>query len=125
ITLMVVDPYRLFVFWDADRKDVDNVVHNGEGYRTVIRVYIFEGDNEAGYFDIRADHLSDEIYLDVIPDRGYMVEFGVIKGEQFTSLASSRRKFTPVFGIDNEDLSYEAFEMMIKHLPNGENRLSS
>ena len=122
---MVVDPYKLFVFWDIDEDELKNLVNNGEGYMTLLRVYIYEGDTQSGFFDIRTDELSDEIYLDVIPDRGFRIHFGVIKGSTFHSIVSSRTKFTPAFGIDDEDMTPEIYEMLIEQIPIHDERISS
>lgn len=125
VTLMVVDPYKLFMFWDIDENELNSIVSNGEGYITVLRVYIYEGDTQSGFFDIKTEQLSDEIYLDVIPNRGYNVHFGVMKGSTFISLASSRTKFTPAFGIEDEDMTPEIYEMLIEQIPSWEERISS
>lgn len=125
ISLMVVDPYRLFVFWDINENDIDRLVNNGEGYSMVLRVFFYEGNDRTGYFDVQTTKLSDQKYLDVIPDRGYMVEFGIIKGIRYFPVVSSRIKYTPSFKIAREDLTAEEYEMMIKQMPSPDDRISS
>ena len=125
ISLMVVDPYRLFVFWDINESDIDRLVNNGEGYSMVLRVFFYEGNERTGYFDVQTTKLSDQKYLDVIPDRGYLIEFGVTKGVRYFPLVSSRTKYTPSFKIASDDLSAKEYELMIKQVPSPDDRISS
>ncbi|GBD98357.1 hypothetical protein BMS3Abin07_00369 [bacterium BMS3Abin07] len=125
ITLMAIDPYKIFMYWDINEKDIDRIAHNGEGYITILRVYFFQDNLKLGYFDIEVSELSDNRYLDVIPDRGYRIDFGVIKGGKYFPLVSSRIKHTPSFKLDMTEFSHEEYELFIKQMPSGKERISS
>jgi hypothetical protein len=105
VTLMVIDPYRLFVYWDIAEYHVDEIVRDGEGYYTLVRVSFFKDKEQTGFFDVIVDELSDKKYIEVVPDRGYQVEFGVIKGEKYFPIARSRMKYTPTFKIAEGEVS--------------------
>jgi hypothetical protein len=99
ITLMPVDPRRLFVFWEV-RKDA---MESYEGDLT-IRVYdvVDDGFNpvDAGsYFDIAAGERMGRRYIDVRPARQFIADIGISHDGIFIAIARSPRVSTPRAGV--------------------------
>jgi hypothetical protein len=99
VTLMPVDPHKLFVFWEV-RKDT---MGSYEGDLT-IRVYDVVGDGfntaDAGsYFDIAAHERVGRRYIDVRPAKKFIAHIGISHGGIFTAIARSARVSTPCAGV--------------------------
>lgn len=125
VTLMVVDPYKLFAFWEVNAQEVERIIRDGEGFATILRTYFFREGEPTGFFDVPVTELSSKKYIEVIPDRGYQVEFGILKGERFFPLAKSRVKHTPTFSIAKGELTPEESEIFLPQMPHPKTRISS
>jgi len=89
ITLMPVDPYKLFVFWEI-REDA---IERYEGELT-IRIYEVGGvDNTR--FDIKVSSRIGKRYIDVCPARVFVADVGIMHEGIFIAVASSRKVSTP------------------------------
>lgn len=125
LTLMVVDPYKLFAFWEVNAQEVERIIRDGQGFATILRTYFFREGEPTGFFDVPVTELSGKKYIEVIPDRGYQVEFGILKGERYFPLAKSRIKHTPTFRIAKGELTPEEAEIFLPQMPHPKTRVSS
>lgn len=106
VDLMVVDPYKLHVYWvinindfpDLKRQLPDKTRNN----KYILRVYevsniIFNGNNAHYYFDIDVDEERENCYIDLWSAGGtFCVEVGIrVNGNRFLPLALSNIVSTP------------------------------
>ncbi|MGW8272247.1 MAG: hypothetical protein ACWGN7_02530, partial [Thermodesulfovibrionales bacterium] len=98
---------------------------DGQAFSVVLRVHFYGEGEQTGFFDILINEFSGKKYLEIIPDRGYQVEFGISKGVHFHPLAKSGIKYTPAFRIEKEPLSPEESEIFLPQTPHPKGRLSS
>lgn len=125
VSLMVVDPYKLFVFWEINERELNAIVQDGKPFSFLLRVYFFRESEQTGFFDINVSEPFGKKYIEVIPERGYQVELILSKGNSVISLARSKIKFTPAFRIDREFSSPEEAELYLSQIPPSGNRISS
>lgn len=100
ITLMPVDPYKLFVFWEV-RKDV---VETREGDLT-IRVYDvaekeFEGVRQSSYCEITVGERVGKRYIDVCPAKHFIADIGIASEGVFVAFAKSLKVSTPRSSVE-------------------------
>lgn len=97
ITLMVVDPWKLFAYWNIDESSLAKT----RGV-LVLRVYditriSFDGRNANIVFDIAVYEHAGNSYIGVGPDREFVVDIGIVlHGKGFITLARSNRVTTPM-----------------------------
>lgn len=103
ITLMTVDPSKLFTFWEV-REDT---LATYEGNLNV-RVYDvtgveFDGTNANSYFDIAVSERIGSRYIDVGPEKEFITDIGIINPEGvFITIARSNKVLTPRITISEE-----------------------
>lgn len=95
ITLMSVNPFRLFVFWEVR----ENTLKMFKG-DLMIRTYDVTGIDidkaEAkSFFDVGAIDRIGSLYLDVNPGRQYIADIGILYEGIFVSIARSNAVETP------------------------------
>jgi hypothetical protein len=95
ITILVVDPYKLFTFWEV-REDTLKMF----GGILAIRLYDVSGvDLERldakNFYDILLNDRIGSLYIDVSPDREYISDVGVLYDGIFISIARSNKVRSP------------------------------
>jgi hypothetical protein len=104
ITLMVIDPWKLFVYWEIKKSTYTKV----KGL-LVLRVYdvtgiYFDGKNANIVFDIGVFDRVGDSYIGVAPGMEFIVDIGALseKGD-FTFIARSNKVATPVLKVAKEE----------------------
>lgn len=104
ITLMTVDPWKLFAYWEV-REDTLSKVKG----TLVLRVYdvtgiYFDGKNANIVFDIPAHKRVGDSYIGVGPGRDFIVDIGAVsrKGD-FIAVARSNKVTTPAIKAAKEE----------------------
>jgi hypothetical protein len=95
ITLMTVNPFRLFVFWEVR----ENTLKMFKG-DLMIRTYDVTGldinaEEAKSFFDVGLTDRIGSLYLDVNPDRQYIADIGILYEGIFVSIARSNSVETP------------------------------
>jgi hypothetical protein len=110
ITLMTVDPYKLFTFWEV-RKDTLEI-YTGN---LTVRLYDvtgvdFDGTNANSYYDITVNERIGSCYIDVSPEKEFIADIGIINflGTFFTIIRSNRVS-TPRATIAEEGILPQKF----------------
>jgi len=96
ITLMTVDPWKLFAYWEV-REDTLLKVRAAITLRVydVTGIY-FDGKNANITFDIPAYERIGESYIGVGPDRDFIVDIGAVSHTRgFITIARSNKVTTP------------------------------
>lgn len=114
ITLMTVDPWKLFAYWEV----TENSLLKANG-RLVLRVYDitgihFDGSNANITFDIPVYDRIGDGYIGVGPGREFIVDIGIITKERvFFTIAKSNKVKTPGLKISKEEgvLPQEMYEV--------------
>jgi len=125
VSLLVVDPHKLFAFWEINDEDLNKMVKDGEAFSFLLRVYFFREGEQTGFFDVKIADPFGKKYIEVIPERGYQLELLLIKRKASYSLARSSVKYTPSYRIDKEFSSPEESEIYISQVPRRGGRISS
>lgn len=105
ITLMTVDPYKLFAFWEV-REDTLSM-YSGD---LNVRVYDvtgidFDGMNANSYFDIAVNERIGSLYIDVSPEKEFVADIGIVSPyDIFITIARSNKVSTPRAMISEEGL---------------------
>jgi hypothetical protein len=102
VTLMTVDPCRLFAFWEVREKTLE--IFKGQ---VNIRVYDVTGIDfnmmdTNSYLDISADARVGKCYINVSPEREYLADAGIIFDGIFIAVARSSRVSTPRAAVPEE-----------------------
>jgi hypothetical protein len=102
VTLMPVDPYRLFAFWEVRKETLETF--RGE---VDIRVYDvtdidFDTMDANSYLDIKVDARIGKCYVSVNPEREYIADVGIIFDGIFIAIARSARVSTPRAAVSEE-----------------------
>lgn len=103
ITLMTVDPNKLFAFWEV-RKDT-LAIYTGN---LNIRLYDvtgvdFDGTNANNYFDIPVNERIGSWYIDVGPEKEFITDIGIVNPQGiFSTIARSNKVSTPRRTISEE-----------------------
>lgn len=102
ITLMVVDPWKTFAYWEAKEDTISEL----EG-SLVLRVYDVTGSVDVKgakiTFDIPVSERVGGGYIGIGPGRDFIVDIGVISQEGFIIIARSNRVTTPPVKVFKED----------------------
>ncbi|MBI4684290.1 MAG: DUF4912 domain-containing protein [Nitrospirae bacterium] len=102
ITLMVVDPWKIFAYWEVKPDTLAKI----KG-ALVLRIYdvtgvIFDGKNANISFDIAVHERVGDSYIGVRPGRGFFVDIGIIPYiGNFITIARSNRVITPALKEDS------------------------
>jgi hypothetical protein len=104
VTLMTVDPYRLFAFWEVREEALE--IFRGQ---VDIRVYDvtdidFDMMDANSYIDVRADARVGKCYVSVNPEREYTADIGIIFDGIFIAIARSARVSTPRAAVSEEGI---------------------
>jgi len=105
ITLMIVDPVKLFAFWEV-REDTLSI-YTGD---LNIRVYDvtgvdFDRMNANSYFDVAANERIGSLYMDVSPEKEFVADIGIVSPyDIFITIARSNKVLTPLAKISEEGL---------------------
>ena len=112
VALMTVDPRKLFIYWEVSQDSIDKYIGDIN-----VRVYDvtgidFDGTNAHGYFDMLVGERIGSQYIDVAPEREYIVDVGIIDPSGvFVSIARSNKVLTPREGIaEKEAFPHELYE---------------
>lgn len=101
ITLLVRDPFWLYVYWDLHREIKENLNRDfGAWERAPISLKVWEeqesGGIEPGYFNVAINPAIGHWYINVQPNRRYTVELGYFSSSgDFITLALSNTVITP------------------------------
>jgi len=114
ITLMTVDPWKLFAYWEA-REDTLKKTKGTLALRVydVTGIY-FDGKNANLTFDIPVYGRIGDSYIGVAPDKAFIVDIGFIsKGKDFVMIARSNQVTTPALKVAKEEgaLPEEIYEV--------------
>jgi len=105
ITLMVVDPVKLFTFWEV-REDTLSM-YTGD---LNVRVYDvtgvdFDRMNANSYFDITVNERIGSLYIDVNPEKEFVADIGIVSPyDILITVARSNKVSTPRATISEEGL---------------------
>jgi hypothetical protein len=102
ITLMTVDPFKLFAFWEV-REDTTKIF---KGDLTV-RIYDitgidFDSMDANSYLDIRVAERIGKRYIDVGSDKEFIADIGIIYEGIFITIARSHKVSTPRATVSEE-----------------------
>jgi hypothetical protein len=110
ITLMTVDPNKLFTFWEVREDTLEIYIGT-----LIIRLYDvtgvdFDGTNANSYYDITVNERIGSCYIDVSPEKEFIADIGIINflGTFFTIIRSNRVS-TPRAKITEEGILPQKF----------------
>lgn len=105
IALMIVDPIKLFSFWEV-REDTLAMHIGNLNLRTYdVTGVDFDGMNANSYFDIAIYERIGSLYIDVSPEREFITDVGILNPQGiFITIARSNRVSTPRARISEEGL---------------------
>jgi hypothetical protein len=114
ITLMTVDPWKLFAYWEVK----ENTLAKIKG-TLVLRVYdvtgiYFDGKNANLVFDVPVFGRIGDSYIGVGPDKAFIVDIGAVsKAGEFVAMARSNQASTPALRVAKEEgaLPQEIYEV--------------
>lgn len=111
ITLMTVNPYKLFAFWEV-RKETLNIFKGALNVRVYDVTGIDFDTTDAHSFHDRAGvERVGKMYIDVSPAKEYIADIGIVYNGIFISIARSPRVSTPGAGVSaEEEFQQEVFE---------------
>jgi len=110
ITLMIVDPVKLFAFWEV-REDTMSM-YTGD---LNVRVYDVTGIdldrmNANSYFDLPVNNRIDSRNIDVGPEKEFVADIGIVSPyDIFITIARSNRVSTPRATISEEGLPQKLY----------------
>jgi hypothetical protein len=109
IALMMVNPYKLFVFWEV-REDTLKV------FKGVIQIRVyditgidFDREDANSFFDLSVNQRIGKRYIDVVPEREYLADIGIVYEGIFITIARSGKVLTPRVTISEEGQSFPDF----------------
>src|SRR4030042_1103705 len=105
ITLITVDPNKLFTFWEV-REDILTIFTGNLNIRVYDVTGIdFDGMNANSYFDIAANERIGSCYIDVSPAKEIIADIGIIYFEGiFITVARSNKASTPPIPVSEEGM---------------------
>ncbi|RJQ42148.1 MAG: DUF4912 domain-containing protein [Nitrospiraceae bacterium] len=114
ITLMTVDPWKLFAYWEVKENTLSKVKGT-----LVLRVYdvtgiYFDGKNANLVFDVPVFGRIGDSYIGVGPDKAFVVDIGAVsKAGEFVAMARSNQASTPALKVSKEEgaLPEEIYEV--------------
>ncbi|MDP3260447.1 MAG: DUF4912 domain-containing protein [Thermodesulfovibrionales bacterium] len=104
ITLMTVNPWKLFAYWEV-REDTLSKIKG----TLVLRVYdvtgiYFDGKNANLVFDVPVHGRIGDSYIGVGPDKVFIVDIGAVsKAGEFVAIARSNQAATPALKVAKEE----------------------
>jgi hypothetical protein len=103
ITLMTVNPYRIFSFWEVREETLK--IFRGTLHLRVYDVTGFDFDvvDAASFVDVAVGQRIGEMYLDVSPAQEYIADIGIVYNGIFIGIARSPRVSTPAAGVPGEE----------------------
>lgn len=95
ITLMTVDPLKVFTFWEVREDTLSKF--KGD---LAVRVYDmtstgFDKMNECSHFDLTVSERIGGMYIDVAPEKEFVAGIGVVCEGVFISITRSNKVSTP------------------------------
>jgi hypothetical protein len=124
IALMIVDPRKLFIYWEITAGTLKKYVGNVN-----IRLYDvtgvdFDGMNARSYLDIAVNNRIGSQYIDVEPEKEFIADIGIIDHTAvFITVARSNRTSTPRAEITEEgSLPHRLYETGLPIPPIGYKR---
>ncbi len=105
IYVLIRDPYWLYSYWEIQKDHQDKILGKLGGswdhVVSVLRVYdITDRKINAPFFDILLQNMASCWYINVQPNRSYVVEIGLLhKDGRFVALARSNEVTTPRAGM--------------------------
>ncbi len=105
IYLLVRDPYWLYTYWEIQKDHQERCLAQlGGGWdrvRSVLRVYdVTSNKGLPSFFDIFLQGMASNWYIEVQPNRSYLVEIGLLHRDgRFVALARSNQVTTPRAGM--------------------------
>jgi hypothetical protein len=119
IALMIVDPRKLFIYWEVTEDTLKNYKGNLN-----IRLYDITGVDFGGvlkkYNDIVTHDRIGNLYLDVNPEKEFIADIGIVDSAgAFVVVARSNRASTPPAEVmEKETLPHRLYETGIaKNIP--------
>jgi hypothetical protein len=114
ITLMTVDPWKLFAYWEVKENTLSKIKGT-----LVLRVYdvtgiYFDGKNANLVFDVPIFGRIGDSYIGVGPDKAFIVDMGAVsKAGEFVAMARSNQASTPALRVAKEEgaLPQEIYEV--------------
>lgn len=114
ITLMTVDPWKLFAYWEIKKNTLSKIKGT-----LVLRVYditgiYFDGKNANVVFDVPVHGRIGDSYIGVGPDKVFIVDIGAVsKAGDFVAIARSNQASTPALKVAKEEgaLPQEIYEV--------------
>lgn len=114
ITLMTVDPWKLFAYWEVKENTLSKIKGT-----PVLRVYdvtgiYFDGKNANLVFDVPVYGRIGDSYIGVGPDKVFIVDIGAASSEgDFVTIARSNQASTPALKVAKEEgaLPQEIYEV--------------
>lgn len=114
ITLMTVDPWKLFAYWEIKENTLSKIKGT-----LVLRVYditgvYFDGKNANVVFDVPVHGRIGNSYIGVGPDKVFIVDIGAVsKAGDFVMVARSNQASTPALKVAKEEgaLPQEIYEV--------------
>ncbi len=114
ITLMTVDPWKLFAYWEIKENTLSKIKGT-----LVLRVYdvtgiYFDGKNANLIFDVPVHGRIGDSYIGVRPDKVFIVDIGAVsKAGDFVMIARSNQALTPALKVAKEEgaLPQEIYEV--------------
>ena len=114
ITLMTVDPWKLFAYWEVKENTLSKIKGT-----LVLRVYditgiYFDGKNANLVFDVPVHGRIGDSYIGVGPDKVFIVDMGAVsKAGDFVMIARSNQALTPALKVAKEEgaLPQEIYEV--------------
>ena len=105
ITLITVDPNKLFTYWEV-REDILTIFTGNLNIRVYDVTGIdFDGMNANSYFDIAANERIGSCYIDVSPAKEIIADIGIIYFEGiFITVARSNKVSTPPIPVSEEGM---------------------
>ena len=104
ITLMTVDPWKLFAYWEVKENSLSKIKGT-----LVLRIYdvtgiYFDGKNANLVFDVPVHGRIGDSYIGVGPDKAFIVDIGVVSNAgDFIAIARSNQTATPALKVAKED----------------------
>lgn len=105
IYLMVRDPYWIYAYWEIQKENQEKTLArlggNWNDVQSVLRLYdTAKKETAPAFFDISLQGLARNWYIQVEPNRSYVVEIGLLHHDgRFLPLARSNEVTTPRAGM--------------------------
>lgn len=104
ITLMTVNPYRIFSFWEVRKETLDI-------FRGILNIRLYDvtgidfpANESHSFFDVVIWERIGKMYLDVSPSREYVADIGILYDGIFIGIARSQKVSTPNAAVPGEEV---------------------